>query len=329
MATQSRSPDLRPASTPPISRAVASARSSTPTGTATRRATTRSRKLTPSQEAWSAAEKTVPDLQAARDFLQSRTLIPEGEHAISGPALVSGLLHFASSAPSSELARKGLIAFAHLAKAVVEEKTQSAVSGRVLELAEDQLRLRLDHHTSHVEERIEGFAAIVERMGSGLEECTAELRAVCERVRETERAMSEAQNSFQRARSEDGPNRGESTIPTPQLTLDSAPARVRRAATLADLLQRQVLIRGATILSEEGEPLSDEAIRDKARTAIGEMERGGLTAPNDASVEQAKVLPKGDVVFTMSSVEAARWLHKPAVSKQLARKMGMTAQVVE
>ncbi|KAI0642047.1 hypothetical protein C8Q79DRAFT_888378, partial [Trametes meyenii] len=31
----------------------------------------------------------------------------------------------------------------------------------------------------------------------------------------------------------------------------------------------------------------------------------------------------------MSSIEAARWLHKPAVSKQFARKMGMTAQVIE
>lgn len=122
---------------------------------------------------------------------------------------------------------------------------------------------------------------------------------------------------------------GEPVPMAPTLTIDSAPVRVRRAATLADLLQRQVLVRGATLKTDDGEPLGEGALKDRACEVLIEMERGGLTPPGKGVVEAAKILPHGDAVFTMSSIEAARWLLKPAVAKPFARKMGMAAQVVE
>ncbi|KAI0672102.1 hypothetical protein C8Q78DRAFT_726420 [Trametes maxima] len=268
MAGQNRPPDQRQASSPPAPRSTVSARASTPIGSTTRSAA-KPRKLTPSQEAWTAAERTVPDLQAAREFLQARTLIPEGSHAVTGAALISGLLHFASSAPTNELARKGLIAFAHLARAVLEEDAQTAVSDRVLEIAEDQLRLRLDHHTSHVEERIEDLASAIDKMSSGLKDCTTELRDACERVRDAERALKEAQLTSQGDAAGGFPLRGERAVTATPLTLDSAPARVRRAATLADLLQRQVLVRGATILADGGTPSATK----RSGTAPGKRSR--------------------------------------------------------
>ncbi|KAI9063848.1 hypothetical protein FKP32DRAFT_1571241 [Trametes sanguinea] len=59
------------------------------------------------------------------------------------------------------------------------------------------------------------------------------------------------------------------------------------------------------------------------------MSRSGLTPPGEGSIEEAKVLPHGDVVFTATTREIAHWLLKPSVAKPFARKMGMTAQVIE
>lgn len=95
------------------------------------------------------AEKLVPDLGAAMEFLLGHDLIPGGDNAFSSESLISGMLHLAFSTPG-DLAKRGILAFAHLAKGVLAHDAQSAVSDAVVERAEGQLRLRLDHHTSHV-----------------------------------------------------------------------------------------------------------------------------------------------------------------------------------
>ncbi|KAI0325638.1 hypothetical protein GY45DRAFT_1260479, partial [Cubamyces sp. BRFM 1775] len=316
----------RPASTPPTSQATSGTRASAPSATATRRS--KSRKPTSSQEAWLAAEDVVPNLNEAIAFLQAKSLIPEGSHAITGESLVSGLLHFAFTAPSHELAREGLIAFAYLAKETLSNKQQEAVSGAIVERAEDQLSIRLDHHTSHVEDRIAEFAEKVDSMKEEMSECTLGLRDACERVRDAERALLEMQREMRdTGRAE--MIQGVPAVHPPPLTLEAAPARVRRAATLADLLQRQVLVRAATLQSEDGQRLNDGAVLERARHALEQMEREGLSPPGDGAVEQAKVLAHGDTVFTMSTAEAARWLLKPTVAKPFARKMGLSAQVIE
>lgn len=273
------------------------------------------------------AELLVPDLGAALGFLQGKELIPEGDNAITGESLISGLLHLAFSA-TGDLAKHGILSFAYIAKAVLDHNIQTAVSGAVVERAEGQLRLRLDHHTSHVEDRLEEFGETITKMTKEIEGCSASLREACERVQGAEDALVAARRGMHEA-TQSAARPGEPAVIAPTLTIDTAPVRVRRAATLADLLQRQVLVRGATLSSESGASLGEEELRTRAREVLDELGRGGLTPPGDATVEAAKILPHGDTVFTLSSIEAARWLLKPTVAKPFARKMGMAAQVVE
>ncbi|KAH9857733.1 hypothetical protein C2E23DRAFT_881303 [Lenzites betulinus] len=256
----------------------------------------------------------VPDLQAALQLLQGHRLIPEGSHALTGKSLVSGLLHFAFVAPTSELARQGLIAFAYLAKDIFADDSQTAVSEVVLEHAEDHMRLRLDYHTSHVEDCIKDFAVVVEEMREEVERCTGELRDACERVRGAEDALLEARTGWQEAATQ---------------APSAAPLRVRRAATLADLLQRQVMVRGAALQAEDGVAITDKALCERTREVLVELERSGLTPPRDGTLENARILPHGDVIFTFSSIDLTKWIHKPAVAKLFSRKMGMTARLVE
>ncbi|CDO73956.1 hypothetical protein BN946_scf185043.g3 [Trametes cinnabarina] len=285
----------------------------------------------PSQEQlWTTAEDKVPSLGAAVEFLQKRRLIPEGSHALTNEALITGLLHLAYLRPAHEFAAEGLIAFAYVVRAVAAE-AQDAVSRAVLERVEDQLTLRLDEHASHVETRVAELTQGVERMRREMETTVAELRDACGSVQRAEEKLGEARKSLESA-ALSGPVLhvpGEPVTTVQSLTIDSAPTRVRRAATLADLLQRQVLVRDATLQDDLGDWLSSKQVCARARSAINEMARAGLTPPGDGTVEEAKVLPHGDVVFTMASREMAHWLLKPIMAKPFARKMGMTAQVVE
>ncbi|CDO77096.1 hypothetical protein BN946_scf184473.g40 [Trametes cinnabarina] len=286
----------------------------------------------PTQEQlWSAAEEKVPSLGAAVDFLQKRRLIPEGAHALTSEALITGLLHLAYLRPAHEFAAEGLIALAYVARAVTAEEAQEAVSRAVLERAEDQLTLRLDEHASHVETRVADLTQGVERMRREMETTVAELRDACDSVQRAEETLREAREGLASA-ARSGPvlhAPGEPATTVSSLTIDSAPTRVRRAATLADLLQRQVLVRDATLQDDLGNRLTSEQVCARARAAIDEMARAGLTPPGDGTVEEARVLPHGDVVFTMASREMAHWLLKPTVAKPFARKMGMAAQVIE
>ncbi|KAI0362989.1 hypothetical protein BV20DRAFT_1058439, partial [Pilatotrama ljubarskyi] len=124
-------------------------------------------------------------------------------------------------------------------------------------------------------------------------------------------------------------NLGELPSTAPTLTLETAPVRVRRAATLADLLQRQVLVRGASLHDEAGERLTGEELLARAGRALDEMAREGLSPPGDGEIEQAKVLRHDDVVFTTTTPDMAKWLLKPAVAKPFAHKIGLQAQVIE
>ncbi|KAI8972628.1 hypothetical protein BD414DRAFT_560135 [Trametes punicea] len=283
------------------------------------------------KQLWAAAEDKVPSLAAAVNFLQKCRLIPEGSHALTSEALITGLLHLAYLRPAHEFAAEGLVALAHVAKAVTTEFAQEAVSRAVLERAEDQLALRLDEHASHVETRVAELTQGVEGMRKEMETTVAELRATCDSVQRAEGELCAACQSLTLAAQSRPMTHatGESTTAAQSLTIDSAPTRVRRAATLADLLQRQVLVRGATLQDDLGNKLTSEQVCVRARGAMDDMARAGLSSPGEGIIEEAKVLPHGDVVFTTASREMARWLLKPTVAKPFARKMGMTAQVVE
>ncbi|KAL7281623.1 hypothetical protein ACG7TL_004940 [Trametes sanguinea] len=274
----------------------------------------------PTQEQlWAAAEQKVLSIEAAIRFLQQRRLIPEGSHAVTSESLVTGLLHLPYLRPAHEFAAEGLIAFTHLAKAAFAEEAQEAVSRAVLERAEDQLTLRLVEHASHVEARMAELTRGVEAMRWEMESTVDELCVACDSVQRAEGALAEASKEIETAAHTRlaAPAAGESATTASLLTVNSAPMRVRRAATLADLLQRQVLVHGATIQNDDGQRLHDDEIKDRACSTVDEMAREGLTPPGDSTVEQAKALPHGDVVFTTSSPEMARWLLKASRTYKL------------
>lgn len=204
MSSQSRPTAPRPASTPPTSGAAIGARDSAPPRPTRNTKTTRKMSL---QEAWMEAEESIPDLGAATRFLQGRLLIPEGTQAITGGSLVSGMLHLAFTGPSDDLARRGLIAFAYIAATILDRDIQTAVSASVVEHAEDQLVLRLDEHTSNMEERIDEFAGTVKQLKLEMETCSASLRDACERMKEAEGALTEARHGFCAAASTVAPPR--------------------------------------------------------------------------------------------------------------------------
>ncbi|KAI0362897.1 hypothetical protein BV20DRAFT_976115 [Pilatotrama ljubarskyi] len=317
----------RPVSTPPSTQTPVGAREKPPATKSTR--ATASRLHPPSQEeAWTDAESVIPDLGSAIEFLQNKMLIPEGDHAVTPESLITGLLHLAYLRPAHELAQRGLIALAYVAKAVLVEDAQEAVSRAVLERAETQLTIRLDEHASHVEARMAALTRSVEQMKGEMETSVAELKGACESVQKTEEALAHACGKLEEARSSAG-YPGEPAPSVPTLTLETAPVRVRRAATLADLLQRQVLVRGASLHDEAGERLQDDALLARARCALDAMAGEGLSPPGNGEIEQAKVLRHEDVVFTTTAPDMAKWLLKPAVAKPFARKMGLRAQVIE
>ncbi|KAL7281859.1 hypothetical protein ACG7TL_003324 [Trametes sanguinea] len=305
-------------------------------------ATASSRPATPSQTlhagkkravnladaAFREAEKDIPDLDAAIAFLRQFTLIPEGVNAVSEAGLVSGLLHFAHSAPTHELARKGLISFAYIARELLEARRFEAVATAVAERAEEQLTLRLDEHTTRLETRVEELLTEVSEAKNELRGCGQKLREACDWVGQAEAALTVARKDLETATTTT-PGSGAPSSSFPPLTFDTAPARTRRAVTLAEHLQRQVLIRGATLAIPDGQEDAAAVARQQAVEAIKALEKEGLTPPAGGDVEAARVLQHGDIVFTASSAEMARWLSRPAVARAFSRHLGLRAQIIE
>lgn len=290
--------------------------------------TTRTAKTTPRTQAqlFVEAEKTLPDLDAAVDFLCGKQLVPVGDASVSEEALISGLLHFAVAAPAKELARKGLIAFAHLAKAVLARKNQDSVSAEVAERVETQITQRLDHHTTKVEELLEEAVSKVEETRKEMDGWMDRLMRACNSVDHAEASVAEV---VRKELASANLATGTPSPPSEKLTLDSAPARTRRAVNLAELLQRQVLVKNMILKDTEGQLLNDREALERARQAMDMMAREGLTPPNDTQIEAAKICARGDVVFTMSSANAARWLLRTHAATAFSRKMGGTARLVE
>ncbi|CDO68068.1 hypothetical protein BN946_scf184347.g5 [Trametes cinnabarina] len=274
------------------------------------------------------AEKDIPDLDAAVAFLRQFTLIPEGVNAVSDAGLVSGLLHFAHSAPTHELARKGLIAFAYIARELLESKRFGAVATAVAERAEEQLTLRLDEHTSRLESRVEEIMTEIEGAKKELAVCGQRLKEACDWVGQAEVALTVARKDLETATAA-VPVAGAPPNSPPKLTFDMAPARTRRAITLAEHLQRQVLIRGATLAIPSGEQDPNAAALRQVVAAIEGLAEGGLTPPAGGGIEAARVLQHGDMVLTASTAEMARWMLRPAVATAFSRKLGLRAQIIE
>ncbi len=272
------------------------------------------------------AEKTLPNLNTAVDFLRGKQLVPAGDASVSEEALVSGLLHLAVVAPASELARKGLIAFAHLAKAVLARKNQDLIAAKVAERVEMQITQRLAHHTTKVEELLEDAVSKTEEMRKEMDGWMDRLMQACTTVGHTEQVVAEVvRKEFTSASLTTG-------TPPPQLdklTLDTAPARTRRAVNLAELLQRQVLVKNMALKDTQGQLLNDREALERARQAVDMMACEGLTPPSDTQIEAAKICSCGDVVFTMSSAGAARWLLRAHVATAFSRKMGGTTKLVK
>lgn len=274
------------------------------------------------------AEKIIPDLDGAVSFLRQRQLIPPGDDSVSQAALTTGLLHFACASPTQDLARKGLIAFAHLAKAVLSKQLQDAIAPTVAERVETQIQIRLDHHTTQMEEKLEDATTALDEVRKEADQWVERLTAACTRVEQAEDRLLGMQKELQAA-GQAGQVQGVSQATPPPLTLDSAPVRTRRAVNLAELLQRQLLVRGAALKDPQGDSLTDREVLERARQALDLMAKDGLTPPAGTTVEAAKVQPHGDVVYTFSNAAAARWIVRQHMSVAFSRKMGMEARIVE
>ncbi len=274
------------------------------------------------------AERIVPDLDGAVAFLRQRQLIPPGEDSVSQSALTTGLIHFAFASPTQDLARKGLIAFAHLAKAVLSQQLQDAIAPTVAERVETQIQNRLDHHTTQMEEKLEEATTALDEVRKEADQWVERLTAACTRVEQAEDRFLGMQKELQ-AVGQAGQAPGASQAAPPPLTLDTAPVRTRRAVNLAELLQRQLLVRGAALKDPQGNSLTDREVLERARQALELMEKDGLTPPAGSTIEAAKVQSHGDVVYTFSNAAAARWIVRQHVSVAFSRKMGMEARIVE
>ncbi|KAI0722296.1 hypothetical protein C8T65DRAFT_564724, partial [Cerioporus squamosus] len=319
----------RAGSTPPTAPTSTSARTTTPataTGPMTRRSATK--RPATQQQAFAEAEKDLPDVEAAIQFLQQKTLIPEGNSAVTEAALVTGLLHFAFGSPAQDLARKGLIAFAYLAQELFAQNTANSIAQAVAERAEEQLTLRLDEHTTHMESRLEEVMGDLENTRKELGEGIAKFKDACEWAGQAEAAFTAARVDLE-AMGTARPVSGMLPPPTATLTLEAAPARTRRAVNLADLLRRQVLVRGASLDSPSGQRPSDADVLKKAHDTLDALAAAGLTPPKDGAIESAKILAHGDIVFVASSAAMAKWLGSPNVATAFSRKIDLKAHVVE
>ncbi len=271
------------------------------------------------------AEKLIPDLDAAVAFLRQRQLIPPGDDSVSPAALTTGLLHFAFASPAQELARKGLIAFAHVSKAVLARQMQDTLVPTVAERVETQIQNRLDHHTTLMEEKLENATTALDEVKRDADQWVERLVATCTRMEQAEDRVLGLHKELQTAVQTPGTSQAAPS----SLTLEAAPVRTRRAVNLADLLQRQLLVRGAALKDPQGNSLTDREALERARQALDLMEKDGLTPPAGSTVETAKVQSHGDVVFTFSTIAAARWIVRPHVATAFSRKMGMEARIVE
>lgn len=283
MATQS-TPPARPASTPPTTTRrtrqtnVGAHASATPS-TGPSQKTASKKPLTGTAKQWAEAEKTIPDSAAAIAFLQKHVLIPEGSHTVSRESLTTGLLHFAFSAPKHARAHEGLIAFAYLAREIFRREDKDEVSravDTVVELAGDQIALRLDEHTSNVEEKLEELKRSVEETKKEVCTWTGLLQDATGRVEKAEEALGRAKDGILAARDTQEVS-GTLPLSFPPLTLDAAPVRTRRAVALADLLQRQVLVDNVDIPAPDGQPLTAALLQEKGQRALDGLSRP--TAP--------------------------------------------------
>ncbi|KAJ2988629.1 hypothetical protein NUW54_g9056 [Trametes sanguinea] len=158
-----------------------------------------------------------------------------------------------------------------IAGGIVAEEAQDAVSRAVLERAEDQLTLRLDEHASHVE-----------NSGSGAYARGGEDREGRWRRQWLSYGMRPGLNVS-----------GEPAAAVQSLTIDSAPTRVRRAGHVSRPSSAAGARARRNLQDDLGNRLTSEQVCVRARSAIDDMARAGLTPPGDGTVEEAKVLPHG------------------------------------
>lgn len=280
------------------------------------------------QKLFSEAEKLFPDLDTAISFLHRYQLIPQGDKAILEASLSTSLLHFAFASPAQELARKGLIAFALLSQAVFAQHSQDAAATTVAEHVETQIQLCLDHHTSQMEDKLEGATEALEQVRKKVDGWVERLENACTKAEGLESKLEELwRDPGRSAGGTQAP--GTSATTASPLTIETAPVKTRRAVSLAELLQRQLLVRGAALKDPEGKLLSDREALERARRTLDLMGRDGLTPPANMNLEEEKIHAHGDVVYTLSNAAAACWFLRPHVATAFSRKMGMEARIVE
>ena len=257
------------------------------------------------------AKTLIKDRQAAIAFLVSKKLIPDAfDH---GPeALISGLLHFAAATPSNALATKGLIAFAHLAKEVLEdqrnEQLASRIAQEVAERTEEGFNNRLDDVRANLEET-----------EAALKDCVGKLEVLGENVKASQDGRGAEQRELTTGTPSSGTPPSYARVASLPPSLAPPPSRI---LARAERMERQVLFRNVPLRDERGDRISEQVALQKAQSAIDLLRSGDLDIPNPLKFIAASFLERGDIVYELATKEAAHWFNTPANATAFERALG-------
>ena len=249
-------------------------------------------------------QKAIKDRDAASKWLVQRGLVPAGVTP-SLKLLTTGLLLLASDAPAKEMATKGLVALAYYAEAI-DEDTLNAQAAKTLAVSlEPGVQRVID---STVQDVGASATAAIQALTTSLEAKLSELGAISEKM---ERLTAEVQAG---------------AAPGTSQPLSDSYAGVagsgvegrlsdeqERALAKVRLQERQTLIDGAGVLTEEGKRLPTKDVLEKVQLALEGMETDGqLTRPDGLRPAAVDVLENGGLVIEWSSKDHADWIRENA-----------------
>ena len=248
--------------------------------------------------------KAIKDQDTASKSLIKEGLVPAGMTP-SLKLLTTGLLLLASDTPAKEMATKGLVALAYYAEAIDEDALNAWVAKASAASLESSVQLI-------IEEAVQDVAAsaseAVQAMTKSVESKLAELEATCERfgrltkgtqTGDTPGALHPISGSYAGVAGTglDGRLSDEQ---------ERALAKVR-------LQERQTLINGAGVLTEEGKRLPTKDVIERVQLALSGMETDGqLMRPDGLRPVAVDVLENCGLVIEWSSKDHADWIWENA-----------------
>lgn len=161
---------------------------------------------------------------------------------------------------------------------------------------------------TQMEEKLEDTTNTLDKVRKEADQWVEHLMAACTWVEQVEDKVLGLHKELQvavgqAAQAERAP--GVSQVLLSPLTLNTVPVQTHRGVNLADLLQRQLPVHGASLKDPYRNLLTNCKALEQAHHASELMAKDGLTLPAGSTVKAAKVQSHGDVIFTFSNATAA------------------------